>query len=260
MIRMMDCDEARICIGVYVLGSIDPIERALVDAHLDSCEECRAELSGLAALPALLSKAEEEDIAALADLAEARGTTPGPPMPPSGTPPMALGDTAIPGGTEVPGNIVDLAAARRRRRRWQATGLSAVAAVIIGVAAYSGAEAASGDGNAASPSAAAGLDYGAAVSGWTVLHGTAGGMNATVKYQQMGWGIQIATKVTGIPLGTPCRLIAIGPAGARTVVGGWTTDRAEGRIWYPASAGIGTRQVRGFQITVTGRPTIVIPG
>ena len=30
--KAMDCQEARISLGVYVLGAIDPAERALVDA------------------------------------------------------------------------------------------------------------------------------------------------------------------------------------------------------------------------------------
>ncbi len=47
----MDCPEARISLGVYVLGAIDPAERALVDAHLATCRDCRDELAGLAGLP-----------------------------------------------------------------------------------------------------------------------------------------------------------------------------------------------------------------
>ena len=34
MTRQMDCAEARLSLGVYVLGAIDPAERALVDSHL----------------------------------------------------------------------------------------------------------------------------------------------------------------------------------------------------------------------------------
>ena len=53
-----DCQEARIALGVYVLGAIDPAERALVDAHLATCEACQAELAEFADLPALLALAE----------------------------------------------------------------------------------------------------------------------------------------------------------------------------------------------------------
>ena len=43
-----DCTDARLSLGVYVLGAIDPAERALVDAHLATCRDCRDELAGLA--------------------------------------------------------------------------------------------------------------------------------------------------------------------------------------------------------------------
>ena len=55
MTQTWDCTEARPSLGVYVLGAIDPGERALVDAHLTTCRDCRDELAGLAGLPALLA-------------------------------------------------------------------------------------------------------------------------------------------------------------------------------------------------------------
>ncbi len=64
--RAMDCPEARISLGVYVLGAIDPAERALVDAHLATCRDCRDELAGLAGLPALLARVSTEEAIALA--------------------------------------------------------------------------------------------------------------------------------------------------------------------------------------------------
>ncbi len=48
------CAEVRLALGVYVIGVIDPGERALVDQHLAACPKCRAELAGLAGLPAWL--------------------------------------------------------------------------------------------------------------------------------------------------------------------------------------------------------------
>ena len=48
MTQTWDCADARLSLGVYVLGAIDPAERALVDAHLLTCRDCRDELAGLA--------------------------------------------------------------------------------------------------------------------------------------------------------------------------------------------------------------------
>lgn len=49
-------------LGCYLLGSLDPAERAAVEAHLRGCPACREELSGLAGLPGLLSRLSPEDL------------------------------------------------------------------------------------------------------------------------------------------------------------------------------------------------------
>ena len=62
MTQTWDCTEARYSLGVYVLGAIDPVERGLVDAHLETCQECRDELAGLAGLPALLARLSPDEV------------------------------------------------------------------------------------------------------------------------------------------------------------------------------------------------------
>ena len=62
MTQTWDCPEARLSLGVYVLGAIDPGERGLVDAHLVTCRDCRDELAGLAGLPALLARVNPDEI------------------------------------------------------------------------------------------------------------------------------------------------------------------------------------------------------
>ena len=56
MTGMAGCREIRQALGVYVLGAIDPAERAQVDEHLATCADCREELASLAGLPAMLRK------------------------------------------------------------------------------------------------------------------------------------------------------------------------------------------------------------
>jgi predicted anti-sigma-YlaC factor YlaD len=51
-----DCAQIRYALGVYVLGAIEPADRALVSSHLARCRDCRDELAGLARLPALLDR------------------------------------------------------------------------------------------------------------------------------------------------------------------------------------------------------------
>ncbi|HWG03032.1 MAG TPA: hypothetical protein VG164_14435, partial [Trebonia sp.] len=89
--------------------------------------------------------------------------------------------------------------------------------------------------------------------------GVTAGMDATVMYRQMGWGTQLAAKVVGIPVGTPCQLVVVGRDGTKTVAGAWTTDTAEGTVYYPASTSVPPRDVSEFQITVAGHQPITIP-
>jgi len=298
----MDCAEARLSLGVYVLGAIDPAERALVDAHLATCRDCRDELAGLAGLPALLARVSTEEAIALAEdgPAEQDGAgmgAAGPAMtgaaetgaqgataadasaPGSGGAADHTAAAAGPGATspaatspaaaaaqepprELLGTVLDLTAARRRRRNWRNAGLSAAAAVIIAAAAFGGAHLAAGQG--VSPGAVAqasrNFDYGSPVSPWKTSQGETAGMYGAVTYRGMNWGVQLNAKVVGVPVGTLCRLVVVGQDGTKTVAGEWTTDTAEGTVYYPGSAGVSAQSVREFQITVAGHPTIVVPG
>jgi hypothetical protein len=239
MTPTMECPEARVSLGVYVLGAIDPAERALVEAHLTTCRDCRDELAGLAALPALLARVTTEEAIALAAS--------------DGPPPAGQG-----GGREAPpellATVIDLTAARRRRRRWRDASLGVAAALIVAVGAFAGLHAGASPGS--SP-AASGVNYTGQANGpWRTATTSAGGMSASVSYRSMGWGTQLAAKVSGIPIGTSCQLWVIGPGGRRTLAGGWVTDEHEGAVYYPGSAGVPAGGVQGFQVTVAGAKTL----
>src|ERR1700744_6335943 len=108
MTQTWDCPDARLSLGVYVLGAIDPAERALVDAHLATCRDCRDELAGLAGLPALLARVSPAEAIARAD--------------PDGPPETLTALTPEP-PRELLATVLDLTAARRRRRHWLQAGL-----------------------------------------------------------------------------------------------------------------------------------------
>jgi Putative zinc-finger len=236
--QTMECPEARVSLGVYVLGAIDPAERAQVEAHLTTCRDCRDELAGLAALPALLARVTAEEAMALA-----AG---------DGPPPADR-----PGGSEAPpellGTVIDLTAARRRRRRWREASLGVAAALIVAAAVFGGLRL---GGSPATPPAASANYPGQPNGPWQTATTSASGMSASVEYRSMGWGTQLAVKVSGIPVGTSCQLWVIGPSGSRTLAGGWVTDDHEGTVWYPGSAGVPAGGVRGFQVTVGGARTL----
>jgi anti-sigma factor RsiW len=253
MTQALDCAEARLSLGVYVLGAIDPAERALVDSHLATCRDCRDELAGLAGLPALLARVGTEEAIALS------ADEPAPPGLLPGMENIPAEGTAAPGvepPRELLGAVLDLTAARRRRRTWSITGLSAAAVVVIAVGAFGGARLASGP---AQPSAQASqaLDYGPGGS-WQTDSGSAAGMDATVMYRQVGWGTQLAAKVVGVPVDTTCQLWVVGFSGTKVLAGSWTTDDNEGAIWYSEGASTPEPDVRTFIITVDGHQPIAV--
>jgi anti-sigma factor RsiW len=237
----MDCSEARISLGVYVLGAIDPAERALVEAHLATCQNCRDELAGLAGLPALLARVSTEEAIALAAA--------------DGPLPAGLGAVPEP-PRELLGTVLDLTAARRRRR-WREAGLGLAAALVIAAGVFGGLRLGS---SPAQPTTVASGPYAGAPNGpWRTATGKSGAVAATVSYRAMGWGTQLDVKVDGIPIGTDCQLWVIDSAGKKVLAGGWHTDNDEGTVWYPGSAALSSKDVAAFQITVGHGKTVEVP-
>jgi len=234
--RVMDCAETRLSLGVYVLGAIDPAERALVDAHLATCRDCRDELAGLAGLPALLARVSAEEAFALAADEPFHGTAANDQLPRNVEPPRELLAT-----------VLDLTAARRRRRRWWSASLTVAAALIIAAGVFGGLRLGS---SPAQPLAGSTQLPGPANGPWEAVTGHSAGMTATIEYRPMGWGTQLSAKVTGIPVGTECQLWVVDATGKKVLAGSWLTDYDEGTVWYPASAAVPGTEVTGFQVTV----------
>jgi hypothetical protein len=292
MTATWDCQEARTALGVYVLGAIDPGERVLVDEHLDTCQECRAELAEFMELPGLLALVPAEEAIALAEplpgdppllppvtfLARSRDAVPfedavsfedavpfeaGPPdamlaqfpVPPAAVPPSG----AVP-PEPLPVNVVDLAAARRRRRGLASVAAVAAAAVVIGAASFGGVKLAASPAPAPAPQGLAqdlhpaGPPNGA----WQTVTGSNGQAGATVAYQSMRWGTQLEAKVSGLPVNTPCQMWVVDRDGTRELAGGWVTDTDEGTVWYPSSAGASATDIKSFVITVQGGQPITV--
>lgn len=285
MNQTMDCEEARISLGVYVLGAIDPAERAMVDAHLATCQECRDELAGLAGLPALLATVSTDEalqlgedlpglalvpedgpgavltepralfpdsVLAEAGLAEAGLAEPG--RPPAPREPVAEKPPASKPPSAPAENVRDLAAARRRRNGWRNGLLTAAAAVIIAVGSFAGAHLFVAKPAATTSAAGDPSNFGPG-SAWetTKLVHTSSGQGAQIRYRSMGWGLQIDTRVVGIPVGTTCDLYVITTSGQRIQAGNWLTDRNEGAVWYSGSSAIKDADIVAFEVTTGGR-------
>jgi hypothetical protein len=237
MTKPMECAEARLALGVYVLGAIDTVERTQVDAHLAGCHDCRDELAGLAGLPALLSRVDAAEAMALAE-------SDGPP-PDEETADHAP-KAADPPPRELLATVINLTSSRRRRRVRDAV-LGVAAAAVIAAGVVGGLRL-----GTSTPSQPTSVEFngGPASGPWQTMNGHAQDMTATVQYRSMGWGTELAAKVTGIPVGTPCQMWVIGKGGTRTLAASWVVDNNEGRVYYPASAAVASDQVHGFVITV----------
>ncbi len=227
MTQTWDCTEARPSLGVYVLGAIDPAERALVDAHLTTCRDCRDELAGLAGLPALLARVNPDEVSRIRADDTVRGSTDeGPPA-------------------ELLGTVLDLAEARRRRNRWRVAAAAAAVVVLAG-GLFGGLRAAT-----SSTHTVYAAQYPAGTGRWETAKTTSkvSGTSATIKYAPEYWGNAFEVLVSGIAVGTTCELWVIHPDGSRTEVAAWTVAHDEGRVWYPGSMPDSSKAISSFEIT-----------
>jgi hypothetical protein len=237
MTPVWECTDARTSLGVYVLGAIDPAERALVDAHLLTCQDCRDELAGLAGLPALLARVNQDEISRITSEDTVRAVT----------------DDRPPG--ELIGTVLDLAAARRRRTRWR---FAAAAAAVVAIAGglFGGLSSITTTRTVAIPVSPGGTH-------WETVEATSAvtGASASVAYSHELWGDAFEVLVDHIPVGTTCQLWVVHPSGTRTQVAAWTTAGDEGSVWYAGSMPITAEPISSFQITadkkvlLTARPT-----
>ncbi|MEU8192734.1 zf-HC2 domain-containing protein [Microbispora amethystogenes] len=285
----MTCEEVRISLGVHVLGALDAEEAAEVEAHLETCAECRAELAALSGLPPLLALVSAEDVERAA------------------APPRAVLD-----------RLVAASAKRGRRSRvLLALAASVVVAAVGGTAWLSAAQTASQDtvaGSAvaapeyatapdagAGSAAAAGVASDAAaaqapkvgndeipqifnapaspvpspgtvarkieqppaeatVTASPEARGSNGDMRLTVRFVPHEGGTQVVARVAGVPAGTVCALRVIGKDGTVSVLGTWTVERGEYRgpkMVFEGSTALSPGQIERVELAGADGRTLV---
>jgi hypothetical protein len=222
------CREMRQLLGVYVVGAIDPGERALVDEHLAECQSCRDELAGLAGLPAMLSRVPAADVEQL-------------------SPPLLQLPEAMQAEDELLNSLLQKVTAKRKSRMWRGVAAVAAAAVIAA-------------GGAVGVSQLTGPATGGTVAqqGWAKGANRADHVSAVVDYAPVRWGTAMRVQVRGIKPGTVCQFWVVGKHWSSDYAGAWTVAGDYGRgygekAWYPASAAVSADSVRGFQITSGGK-------
>jgi predicted anti-sigma-YlaC factor YlaD len=223
------CREMRQLLGVYVVGAIDPAERAVVEEHLAECASCRDELAGLASLPAMLSRVPPADVERLS-------------LAPSGLPDMAEPPA------ELLNSLLRKVSAKRRTRMWRgALAVAASAAIAAGTATLVATQ-------LATPQpASGGSDVAAGVNARTHVA-------AVVDYTTTPWSsTAMRVGVSGIRPGTACQFWVVGKAG-RVYAGSWIVGADYGqKAWYSVSSPVSASSVHSFQITSSGKVLVSIP-
>jgi len=220
------CREIRQLLGVYVVGAIDPAERAEVDEHLGTCSACRDELACLAGLPAMLSRVPAEDVARMG------GTV------------VSLPEQHEP-SPELLNSLLRKVATRRRTRLYRGVVSVAAAAAI----------AAGGTVAVLNATGATAPAWSAASSTNQTTH-----VSAVVDFIRSGHGTEMKVRVAGIAPGTACKFWIVTGNG-KSVAGGWTVGPAGygPSPWYRLSAPVSPNSVHGFQITAAGQVLVKIP-
>lgn len=220
----------RLELGALVLGALGADERARVESHVAGCDECRAELAELAPLPGLLHRVSEADVRRPSEV-------------PAGPPTDAVPDL-VPAVVAQTDRAVHAERARRRRR-WAAVG---VAATLFG---------------------------GMAVGTWALVDRTPAGTSATapvvvraddpttgvhaeVTLRSSPSGTDLALRLSGVPAGAECRLVAQS-GDQRDVTATWDATY-NGEATFTGSTRFSADQIDMLVIeTAAGQPLVTLP-
>lgn len=173
------CREWRESLGAHALGQLPDEERAALEAHLEGCPECRAELESLTGVARLLPLADPAHF----------GTAP--------APPPSLADRVV-------ATIRTERRSQRRRRLQLGLAFSGVtAAVATAVLAIFVLPGGSGAGPAQH----------------IAFQSLPPGLQISASLEPHAYGTEIHMYVKGAPSGTLCRVFLRGPGGTRQPAG-----------------------------------------
>jgi hypothetical protein len=176
-----NCREWRESLGAYTLGRLTPEERVGIEAHLEGCPSCDAELHSLNGVAALLPHADPERFG------------------PAPQPPADLGRRILAGFDAE----MQARAQRRKRRRFGfgfAGGLAAAAAAVLALVILP-----TGGGSAPQQH----VEFASLPPGVKI--------GATL--EPHGYGTEIRMYVNGVRSGTLCRVFLTAPDGTRYPAG-----------------------------------------
>jgi hypothetical protein len=214
----LDCSDATVSLGAYVVGALEHTERAELEAHLATCPMCRDELAELAPLPGLMSRLDLEEAIAGPPALDAEGSA-------------AMLDRLL------------AAAASERRRASRARWLAAAAAVVLIGGAGTGAVIATQHDGAAHWQQTA-----AAVSGPVHLK---------VKLADEASGTKLDMTMWGVERGQRCSLVAVGRDG-RSESAGWWEATYSGTAHITGTTSIARKDLTQLKVVTEQGKTLVV--
>jgi len=218
-------------LGAYVMGVLDPAERAGVEEHLAGCETCRREVARLSGARSVMDgvpRAAVLEHLSLGERAEADGSDP-------------TGDLLL------RRTLGAVRAERSRGRRVRVLTAAAGVIAVAGLTGLSGALVGRATAPDAPPAAAPATSAPATPGEGRVLRGNdpATGVAMTVTVTPAGDWSRIAVTVEGVAPGTTCRLVAVDVDGRREAAASWIVGTAR--------PGVSRRPVEGSAAVAESR-------
>ncbi len=208
---MTDHRDLQVLLGAYVLGGLDAADRARVDEHLRTCDECRQELASFAGIPGLLRKVPQ--------MPEGADPEPSPDLLPT------LLD-----------KVRDERRSQRRRlrSRWIAAAAALVLAIAVGVGAGLRISHRTEDVRESSQTVA--------------LLAAAGQANGQVELVHKTWGTELVVHLTGLPAQGPFTLVVHNTAGLTQDAATWGTTPSH-QAQVTGATSFATDEVHEVQVT-----------
>jgi anti-sigma-K factor RskA len=208
-------------VAAYALGTLDPEDRARLEAHLPGCAECREVLASVEGLPRLLAMVPP-DVVTSGEPAQPRALS-------EAKPSEAMYQRL-------------LAAALTRRRSRRRLALTAAAAVLI-------------VGGTAGTVAVLQARSGPAVQ---VVAGRAGQVKATVWLRPTDTGTNLRLQLTGVPSEEHCSLVVVDRDGHREVVSTWEATYS-GTATIVSSTPLPRSRVKWLRIETANSTLVAMP-
>jgi hypothetical protein len=250
-----------VSLGAYLLGALDPAERSEFEEHLDTCDNCKAELLRLAPLPGLLQRltpeeyatieaGEPADLLIIPDIADIGDFPDELMLPPEAVLGSAKGPRAeTPKVAEVPPlppeAVVVGAAPEPPAPSWLRRNRGALVAAAAVVLLALGGPVVIQQPSAPSTSQAAPIT-------WTAVNETTG-VKAEVQLTVRGWGTAVALSMDNVPPGPKlCHIVVYGKDGSKEAGGWWTAGTYRSLHSLPASTSIKVPDIDRIEVVAGG--------